>query len=384
MFSRIGFRRVARGIAQRLASHFPFSSSTHLASATAVCTLSLLTLSTPVLAATSSPAPTVIRIAAPDMSGGPLPFPGGGPVTIVYVEKQLEAAFQRDGIKVQWQLFKGAGPAINEAFANHQIDFAFLGDLAAIIGKAGGVDSRLIATTDHGANTYLATPTNSAIHTFADLKGKRIAVFRGTADQLALDRTLADHGLSERDLKIINLDWSASKAALVAGQIDGAWSGSGLLVLRDKGLAKIALSTKGGARADTIQAGLVVSQDFAQHYPAATQQVVNVLVAAAYWATQQQNRQALLTTLSHQSSLPVTVFDSEFDDDLKFRFSPRIDPFVASRFTASVADAHTARLIRQPFDVAHWIDNEFVDKALQQQKLSAYWPVFDAKGQAAP
>lgn len=35
--------------------------------------------------------------------------------------------------------FKGAGPVVNEALANGQVDFAYLGDLAAIIGKANGL-----------------------------------------------------------------------------------------------------------------------------------------------------------------------------------------------------------------------------------------------------
>jgi hypothetical protein len=34
-----------------------------------------------------------------------------------------------DSIQIQWRFFKGAGPATNEAFANHQIDFAAQVDL---------------------------------------------------------------------------------------------------------------------------------------------------------------------------------------------------------------------------------------------------------------
>jgi hypothetical protein len=32
--------------------------------------------------------------------------------------------------------FKGAGPAVNEGFANDQLDFAYQGDLPSLIGRA--------------------------------------------------------------------------------------------------------------------------------------------------------------------------------------------------------------------------------------------------------
>ncbi|VFS67882.1 Uncharacterised protein [Raoultella planticola] len=34
-----------------------------------------------------------------------------------------------------------------------------------------------------------------------------MAVYRGTADQLAFDRALQTVGLSERNMQVINLDW---------------------------------------------------------------------------------------------------------------------------------------------------------------------------------
>ncbi|STV79480.1 alkanesulfonates-binding protein [Klebsiella michiganensis] len=52
--------------------------------------------------------------------------------------------FKPQGVEVQWQFFKGAGPAVNEALANRQLDFVYLGDLAAIIGKANGLPTRLL------------------------------------------------------------------------------------------------------------------------------------------------------------------------------------------------------------------------------------------------
>ena len=96
---------------------------------------------TPALAAVIGWMPTLaqgaelkqIRIAVPDLSAG-TQHSGGGITDVLQQQQLLEKAFAADGISIQWNYFKGAGPVINEAFANGQVDFAYLGDLAAIIG----------------------------------------------------------------------------------------------------------------------------------------------------------------------------------------------------------------------------------------------------------
>lgn len=80
--------------------------------------------------------PTEIRIGLPDQSAGSKPFIRG-PLGLAHIQKQLEKEFEPQGIKIQWSFFKGAGPAVNEALANKQLDVVYLGDLAAIIGRAG-------------------------------------------------------------------------------------------------------------------------------------------------------------------------------------------------------------------------------------------------------
>jgi sulfonate transport system substrate-binding protein len=75
--------------------------------------------------------PKVIRIAAPDLSAGAKPSHGGQDDYLT-THQLLEKEFAKDGIKVEWSFFKGAGPGIDEALANRQLDFAFIGDLPLI------------------------------------------------------------------------------------------------------------------------------------------------------------------------------------------------------------------------------------------------------------
>jgi len=327
--------------------------------------------------------PQVIRIASPDLSAGAKPFAGTSTISIAHIRGALEQEFAKDGIKIEWSFFKGAGPAVNEALANRQIDFAYLGDLASIIGRAGGVQTRLLLAV-RGSNTYLGVPPDSAIATLKDLKGKRVALFRGTGDELAFVRVLAEAGLTERDMQIINLDWTAGRAALASKQVDAAWQSAGLLILRDRGQIKVPFSTKlARSRQVTTQSGLIGTQEFITSQPELTQRLINVLVAQAQWASDSSHRDEWQKLFSEQGGLPLALVQGEYqDDELRFRFNPRLDEFVAASYTDSVAKAKSFGLIRRDFDVRAWLAPQFVDQAIVTQHSQAYWPVFDAKGVA--
>src|SRR5450755_4469765 len=74
----------------------------------------------------ASTAPSIIRIGFPSVGIGNRPIVGGTPAATVHL--------------------RGAGPAVNELFANGLADFGFgLGDLPSIIGHAGGLKARLLA-----------------------------------------------------------------------------------------------------------------------------------------------------------------------------------------------------------------------------------------------
>lgn len=331
----------------------------------------------------AAPQPASIRIAAPDQGAGSLAFAGNNPIALAHIRGALEQEFAKDGIKVEWSFFKGAGPAINEAFANRQIDFAYLGDLASIIGRAGGLPTRFLLAV-RGSTQYLGTAPNATIKDLQDLKGKRVALFRGTADQLALGRALAQAGLHERDLRIVNLDWTAARAAIAAGQVDAAWQGSGLLAVAERGQIKIPISTQSlHNRRATTQSGLVGTQAFIDQYPGLTQRVVNVLVQQAQWASDEAHRSALLQAWAQQGGRPISLLQREFEgEDLRFRFSPRIDDFITTSYVENVQTAQSLGLIRAGFDARAWLEPRFVDNALRSLKLQDQWPSYDAAGQA--
>jgi len=80
--------------------------------------------------------PSVIRIGVALVGTGGRPVVGGSFLATAANNGSLEHEFEKDGIKVKYTYFVGAGPAVNEALANKQLDFAWQGDLPALVAKA--------------------------------------------------------------------------------------------------------------------------------------------------------------------------------------------------------------------------------------------------------
>ncbi|MBJ9977580.1 ABC transporter substrate-binding protein [Pseudomonas sp. S75] len=325
----------------------------------------------PLAAPAAEPAPPeVIRIAVPDLSAGNTPS-GGGVVDVLRHQRLLENAFAKDGIRIDWHFFKGAGPAVNEALANGQADFAYLGDLAAIIGKASGLDTHVLSAGVRGVKSYLGVVPGSGIHRLEDLKGKRVAVFRGTANQLSFASALASQGLSERDLKVINLDFNASNAALAARQIDATWGLSNLLSLRERGLVELPVNSRDLQGAGSTQAVLVGTGEFIGKYPELVQRLVSAQQQAVNWLRDERNRDAYVDLVASTASWPRSVLrDDLAQENLSHYFDPRLDSEFVGLLQQGVDLAARERLIRRSFQVSDWIEPRFIDTALQQQQAT--------------
>src|SRR5690606_21062030 len=128
--------------------------------------------------------PEVVRIGVATAGGGDPITWGGSPGGVVRANNWLEEAFAASGVRVEWRFFKGAGPAVNEALSNRQIDFAYQGDLPATVGRANGLKTRILLVSGARNNLYVVTPPASPIKSIDDLKGQRVSIFRGTNGHL--------------------------------------------------------------------------------------------------------------------------------------------------------------------------------------------------------
>jgi sulfonate transport system substrate-binding protein len=324
--------------------------------------------------------PITVRIGVASQGFGDPPVFGGSPAATAQLQHRVEDALKPDGVKVEWLFFKGAGPAVNEALANSQLDFAYQGDLPAVLGRANGLKTHLLLEANVRTGVYLAVPPDSDIKSVKDLKGKRVAIFRGTNLQLVADNVLQANGLSERDLRVINLDTAAAEAALASKGIDAVFLDYNLFKLQRQGLAKIVYASRDGGMQYTRQSHLLVLDGFEHDHPGVVQKVVTAMVQASQWSSDEANRAALFA-LWAKSGVPVESWQSEYaNQPLKDRSSPLIDPFIVARYQAVANDALRLRLIRQPVSVNGWFEPKYLDQALKTLNLQTYWPQFDAAG----
>jgi sulfonate transport system substrate-binding protein len=146
------------------------------------------------------------------------------PVSLILKDKGiLERELAKDGIAVRWVLSAGSNKALEFLNAG-SIDFGSTAGAAALIGKINGNPIKSIYVYSRPEWTALVTRKDTGITKVADLKGKRIAVTRGTDPHIFLVRTLQEAKLPEKDVKLVLLQHADGRTALERGDVD-AWAG---------------------------------------------------------------------------------------------------------------------------------------------------------------
>jgi sulfonate transport system substrate-binding protein len=145
------------------------------------------------------------------------------PVSLVLKSKHwLEEALGPD-VTVVWVQSAGSNKAL-EFLNARSLDFGSTAGAAALLGRANGNPIKTVYVFSKPEWTALVTRADTPIQTIADLKGKRVAVTRGTDPHIFLLRALAGAGLTEHDVKIVPLQHADGRLALDRGDVD-AWSG---------------------------------------------------------------------------------------------------------------------------------------------------------------
>jgi sulfonate transport system substrate-binding protein len=146
------------------------------------------------------------------------------PVSMLLKQKGLlEQEFAKDGITITWVQSAGSNKALEFLNAG-SIDFGSTAGSAALVARINGNPIKSIYVYSRPEWTALVTTRDSKIATVADLKGRRVAVTRGTDPHIFLVRALLGAGLSEKDITPVLLQHADGKTALIRGDVD-AWAG---------------------------------------------------------------------------------------------------------------------------------------------------------------
>jgi sulfonate transport system substrate-binding protein len=148
----------------------------------------------------------------------------GGPLRVGYQRygslSLLKA--RNDAPNVVWSLFE-SGPALTEALKAGSIDIGETGEAPPIFAAAGGTKFKIVATSDEvPQGEAVLVKSDSGIQTFADLKGKTVALNKGSNVHWLLVKLLQANNMTLQDITIKYLKPAEGRPAFDSGQVD-AW-----------------------------------------------------------------------------------------------------------------------------------------------------------------
>jgi sulfonate transport system substrate-binding protein len=224
-----------------------------------------------------------------------------GSFNVVKARHALDDQLAAQGIKVDWILFP-AGPLLLEAMNAGAIDLGHTGEAPPIFAQAANNPFVYIGNQlpDPGGEAILV-PENSPIKTLADLKGKRIALNKGSNVHYLLLRALEKADLKYSDIHPVYLPPADARAAFDSGSLD-AW------VIWDPFLTVARVATK--ARALVDGTGLVANREFflsnrkfAEAHPEVISDLTQAVQEVSVWA--KHDPHAVAELLSHEVGIDV-------------------------------------------------------------------------------
>jgi sulfonate transport system substrate-binding protein len=251
---------------------------------------------------------TVTAAAAQTQSKPPLRIGYQKSASLFVLQKAqgtLEKRLAPLGFGVKWVEFP-AGPQLLEGLNVGAVDVGFVGEAPPIFAQAAGARFVYVGYDPEApkAEAILVT-ADSPIRSVADLKGKKVALNKGSNVHYLLLKLLEKHGLSLADIQPIYLAPADGRAAFESKNVD-AW------VIWEPFLAAAEKAT--GARILADGTGVVnnyqyylADRNFARQYPQAIQALFDDSVEQGIWL--KKNLRTAAERIAPLQGLPVDVVE---------------------------------------------------------------------------
>ncbi|MGD0473946.1 MAG: aliphatic sulfonate ABC transporter substrate-binding protein [Candidatus Velthaea sp.] len=226
-----------------------------------------------------------------------------GALLILKQRGSLEKRLAGENITVRWVQFQ-SGPPLIEALNAGAIDFGYTGDTPPIVAQASGVDFVYVASIPQpGASNAILVRNDANIHSLADLRGKKVALVKGSSAHNVLVQVLKKANVGWSDVTPVYLQPADAGAALRSGSVD-AWSiWDPFYALGERFPGVHVLTTAQGVAPSN--AFFLATRSFATRYPAVVTAIVDETTAAWHWAEHHQAE--LAAVLADASGVPVDV-----------------------------------------------------------------------------
>ncbi|PKQ39642.1 sulfonate ABC transporter substrate-binding protein [Pseudomonas sp. YY-1] len=145
-----------------------------------------------------------------------------GTLVLLKAKGTLEKRLAEKGVDVKWTEFPG-GPQLLEGLNVGSVDFGVTGETPPVFAQAAGADLLYVAHEPPApTGEAILVPKDSSIKSVAELKGKKVALNKGSNVHYLLVRALEDAGLKYSDITPVYLPPADARAAFERGSVD-AW-----------------------------------------------------------------------------------------------------------------------------------------------------------------
>lgn len=211
---------------------------------------------------------------------------GGLPVTcnltlpIACEARNLDTSFTRANF--DYRRFSG-WPEIKESLISGQINAGYM--LAPLVMDLVTKDVPVkIVSVGHRSGAVIMVRTDSSYRKFQDLAGKRIAIpSRFAVDFLFLRKMLAKEGMSEKDVRVVEMAPPDMPAALFAKAVDAYCVGEPFGAAAQRAGYAIPLRMTRDEWPNYMCCVLTVRQELIDQNPALVQDLVNYVQGAGHW-----------------------------------------------------------------------------------------------------
>ena len=215
-----------------------------------------------------------------------------GVLPILKERGTLETSLKEKGVNVKWVEFP-AGPQLLEGLNVGSVSFGEAGEAPPIFAQAANSNLVYVANQPEAPKAEaLIVQKDSKIQSVQDLKGKRVALNKGSNVHYLLLKVLEANNLKLSDIEVVYLPPSDARAAFERGAVD-AW------VIWDPFFA--AAENQIGARVIATGENIVsnhqfylADRKFAEANPQIIEAVVNELNLTTEWVSAHQDEAAKL------------------------------------------------------------------------------------------
>lgn len=229
-----------------------------------------------------------------------------GLLPVVKARGELDKRLEAKGINIQWVEFP-AGPQLLEGLNVGSVVLGETGEAPPIFAQAAGANLVYVANQPAAPLAEaIILPKNSTIKNISELKGKRVALNKGSNVHYLLLKALAANHLSLKDINVVYLPPADARAAFEKGAVD-AWAiWDPFFAAAEKQLGAKVLIT--GKQLVSNHQFYLADRKFAQTHPEVLTAVIAELDNTTKWVADNQTQAAQL--LEKPTGLPLDILQT--------------------------------------------------------------------------